>query len=226
MLADGGVFLAGILLGLRHALDPDHLAAVSTIVAEKPRGLRMLSLGASWGIGHAGTLFVCGGALLVVRAPLPGWLEGLFEIAVAVMLIGLGVRGLIVAARRGAAGAKSWHTHGRSRAAHVHHGETNHVHLARWTLARRPLAVGIIHGLAGTGALSAFVMAQMPSLASGLVYMGLFGVGSIVGMAMLSGLVGAAFHRLANVPAFATGLGRVTSVASIVTGMIWGIRLL
>src|SRR5256885_3224515 len=154
----------GSLLGMRHALEPDHLAAVSTLVTgdDDARGsLRGAFLGACWGFGHTASLLVVGIALVAVRAKLPGRLEDLFEFFVALMLIALRLRAIYLSVRQGAAGPVHAHHHGAI--AHPHRGAPAHIHIGAWTLARRPLIVGAIHGLAGSGALTALVLTTLPT---------------------------------------------------------------
>jgi hypothetical protein len=196
----------GLLLGMRHALEPDHLAAVSTMI--DARGARRSAgvLGASWGLGHSLALLVVGCVLAALDATLPRALADGFELLVAFMLVSLGLRALF--------GARS--------AAHA--GPPEHVHLGRWALARRPLVVGMVHGLAGSGALTALAVAAMPTLAMRLVYTALFGVGSLVGMAILTGLVEWPIARLGRSDQLTRWLSGLTGAASVLLGGGWGWR--
>src|SRR5207253_4968746 len=94
----------GSLLGMRHALEPDHLAAVSTLVTGERSSAKAALLGACWGLGHTLALVVVGSVLVILRAEMPAAAADLFELAVALMLIGLGLRAVYLAARQGAAG--------------------------------------------------------------------------------------------------------------------------
>src|SRR5205085_3497300 len=114
------------------------------------------------------------------------------------------LRAIYYAAREGADGPVHLHHHGRL--VHLHPGAPAHVHIGRWTLARRPLLVGAVHGLAGSGALTALVLATLPSTAAQLTYMTLFGLGSTLGMAALSGLLGWPLARVGNHHTFARAL--------------------
>jgi hypothetical protein len=222
--------LLGLVLGMRHALEPDHLAALSTLLAERPKGRAATIIGAAWGVGHALALCLLGGALLVLRAELPGWLGACFELAVALMLIVLGVRALRLGARalgraaaegRHGVAARAPHRHG-----HVHHehdGPAEHLHLYRFTLARRPLLIGLVHGLAGSGALAALAVASAPSRAAGLAYVVLFGLGSVAGMAAVTG-VSAWWLRRLGLSAGGRGQTRLTTAAGLVSigvGVWW-----
>src|SRR5262249_12917342 len=129
----------GSLLGMRHALEPDHLAAVSTLVTGERSSVRAALLGVCWGLGHTLSLVIVGAILVFLRAEMPARVADLFELAVAVMLIGLGLRAIYLAARQGPAGPVHVHHHGRR--LHVHPGAPAHIHIGAWTLARRPLLV-------------------------------------------------------------------------------------
>jgi len=220
--------LLGVAMGARHALDPDHLAAVSVLAADDPdarRGAlpgarRGALLGALWGVGHAVALLGTGLVLGAVAAELPSALADVFELAVAVMLIVLGARAVHRALRSANDGPTRLHAHaGHS---HRHAGPRAHLHVARRTLALRPLAVGVVHGLAGSGALTALVLVRLPSAHLRFAYMALFSAGSIVGMCALSGLAGWPLARLAHNPRAARLLLGAAGATSALLGVIWG----
>ena len=210
----------GSLLGMRHALEPDHLAAVSTLVTRERGSAKAALLGACWGLGHTLSLLVVGVALVLLRAEMPASVADLFEFFVAVMLVGLGARAIYMAARQGPAGPTRTHQHGH--VVHQHAGVPAHVHIGHWTLARRPLLVGAVHGLAGSGALTALVLTTLPSTAARLIYMALFGLGSTLGMAALSGLLGWPIARLGAHQAIARGVSMVVGCVSVGLGVAWG----
>lgn len=172
----------GFLLGLRHACDADHLAAVSTVMAERPSLRASGVVGLFWGLGHTLVLLLAGMVVLTWHVTIPEWLATTFEFAVGVMLILLGVS-LALRIRR-----DRWHVH-----AHEHEGKT-HVHLhhhgARGTHrhmhwvreARRPFLIGMAHGLAGSAALLLFVVSTAATLFEGMGYILIFGLGLIAGM--------------------------------------------
>jgi ABC-type nickel/cobalt efflux system permease component RcnA len=213
-------WLIGVLIGMRHALEPDHLAAVSTIVAEHRGKRTSMLLGAAWGLGHTLTLIVAGGVLILLRKQMPPHLEAAAELAVALMLIGLGVRALWQAWREGRGGES--HKHHHSHGEHTHDGAADHVHVRSWTIARKPLLIGLVHGLAGSGALTAAVLASMPSVRSGLIYITLFGAGSAVGMAMLTGVTGKAMSGLVRRRRATAILLACSGALSLGLGMFWG----
>ncbi|MFT3692177.1 MAG: hypothetical protein QM831_03485 [Kofleriaceae bacterium] len=193
--------LLGLLVGLRHAFEPDHLTAISTLVGETHDAKRGALLGAIWGLGHTVSLVVVGSILLAVGATLPEHVAAAFECCVAAMLVLLGVRAIM---RR-------------------HDPVHPHVHVGARTV--RPLVVGLVHGLAGSGALTAIVFAQLPTMAERIAYIALFGVGSIGGMAIASGLAGATLQVVVKGPRVRTGLSVVTGVVSIVVGIVWAIPM-
>ena len=203
--------LLGLLVGLRHSFEPDHLTAVSTLVGET-RDLRGgAMLGAMWGIGHTLALVAVGAILLMIGASLPERAAVIFELGVAGMLLVLGARAIVVALRA----AADHRTHG-----HAH----DHRPAAR-TLSWRPLAVGLVHGLAGSGALTAIVFAELPGAGARLIYMLLFGLGSIAGMALASGTAGVALRVIARSGGTHRGLGLATGALSITVGVLWAIPL-
>ena len=216
----------GSLLGMRHALEPDHLAAVSTLVTTVPgerSSVRAAMLGVFWGLGHTLALVAVGAVLIVLRAEMPARASDLFELLVAAMLVGLGARAIYQAARQGPNGPAHVHQHGRR--VHVHAGATPHVHVGRWTLARRPLMVGAVHGLAGSGALTALVLATLSSTAARITYMALFGVGSTLGMAVLSGLLGWPIARMGANRTLIRAMSLAVGCVSIALGVFWGYPL-
>lgn len=214
--------LVGIAQGLRHALEPDHLAAVSTLMSEGRSRRAGVMLGALWGLGHAGTLFIVGGSLAVVGSTLPERASQVFELGVALMLIGLGLRAVRQAIRDGRTGEV--HVHSHAHEAHEHAASGAHVHVKGHALATRPLLIGIVHGLAGSGALTAAVLAELPDTRARLAAIACFGLGSIIGMAALSGVIGVPLLELKKRPRVAAALLLVIGATSAVLGVAWGVE--
>ena len=211
---------------MRHALEPDHLAAMSTLVAahgDERSGYKAALLGVCWGLGHTVSLLAVGAALVVLRAEMPAYASDLFELFVALMLVGLGLRAMYLAARQGPAGPSRVHHHGHR--VHVHPGAPAHIHIGAWTLARRPLLIGAVHGLAGSGALTALVLATLPTTAARLTYMMVFGLGSTLGMAMLSGVLGWPLARLGAHRRVARAMSLAVGCVSTALGLFWGYPL-
>jgi hypothetical protein len=148
----------GFVLGVRHATDADHLAAVGTIATGGPSSRRAALVGAWWGLGHSASVLLVGGTLVLLRLPMPVRIALAFEFVVALMLIVLGVRSLL--ARRADAPAP----------------------------ALRPLVVGIVHGLAGSAVLALLLIATTDSALQAAIYLVCFCIGTTVGMAAVSAL--------------------------------------
>lgn len=186
----------GFLLGLQHALEADHIAAVASIAADK-KGIRpIVRHGAMWGLGHAVTLGAFGGAVYALKLQLDEHLASGLEFAVGVMLVLLGVRLFHVLLRdrihfhvhRHGAGEAHFHAH--SHAGDVrNHAASAHAHPHPQGHWGRSLGIGMIHGLAGSAALVALAAASAPSVPLGLAFMVLFGAGSIAGMALFSAVL-------------------------------------
>ncbi|MDB4935940.1 MAG: Nickel transporter UreH [Labilithrix sp.] len=220
MLVTATACLLGFANGMRHALEPDHLAAVSTLVAGQRSAKASVRYAAAWGAGHAAMLVVAGGALALLRTELPDAASDALELVVAVVLIGLGVRGLAQAARSGRSGGATF-THEHGEVAHEHAGVRDHVHVSKWTLARLPFVVGLVHGLAGSGALAALVASHVASPAFALAFIAIYAIGAAVGMATLAGVLGWPLARIARAPRFVPVLVGVSAAASLIVGIAW-----
>ena len=189
-----GILGLGFLLGMQHALEADHIAAVSSIAARRTDVGDIVRHGLTWGLGHTLTLFVFAGAAIVLGHAIPDYLAQPIETAVGIMLIGLGAHVLWrlwrdrVHFHRHGHGDGTVHIH-----AHSHAGETMpharaphaHGHSFRW----RTLMVGLMHGMAGSAALLVLTVSQAASPALALGYVALFGIGSMLGMGALSTVI-------------------------------------
>ena len=202
----------GALLGMRHALEPDHLAAISTLMTGERSSARAAWLGAFWGLGHTLTLFIAGALLLALQAEMPPVATQLLQLCVVVLLIGFGIRAIYLGARK--LPAAPTHTHRAP-------GAPSSSSVDRWTLGR-PFLVGAVHGLAGSGALIAVVVTTLPTTMTRLGYLLMFGVGSTAAMAMLSGLLGWPIARFGADPMFTRSVALVVGGVSIALGLIWG----
>jgi hypothetical protein len=225
----------GVLMGMQHATEADHLAAVATLTTGERSLGKGIRLGLAWGLGHTTTLLLIGGSVGLLGWVISPELAGRFEQVVGAMLIVLGLN----------LGLRLWreryhvhsHTHGTSMAhVHIHHhahdkakacstaSTTAHAthasaHDHDHRLPARSIAVGMVHGLAGSAAMALLASQAMPSPAWGLVYIGLFGVGSIVGMALLSGAVAFSVNALPErLAGFHLALNGVAALASVLIG--------
>jgi hypothetical protein len=185
--------LLGFVLGLKHAVDADHLAAVATIVSERSSLLRSSLIGASWGLGHSLALVPMALAVVLLRVEIGPQLARMLEIGVALMLIGLALDSLRKLAR-----GDTLHVHAHR------HAEQRHVHpyfhaagadAVRGTpphddgghgLSLKPVLVGLVHGLAGSAALMLLVLSTIPERSLALLYVALFAAGSTLGMVATS----------------------------------------
>jgi len=192
--------LLGLALGMRHALDADHLVAMSTIVTRERSIGRAALLGGAWGAGHSLSLFVVGLLVIVFRIPMGPALGVFFERLVGVMLIVLGLASLVVRHR---------HQHEASGTAP---GPSSR---------RRPFGIGIVHGLAGSGALAIAVLATIPSRAAALAYILLFGAGAIGGMMGITSLMALPARFGAGARLGASWISVVAGLGSVVFGIFY-----
>ncbi len=176
MISLDSLLALGFLLGLRHAMEADHLAAISTIVTQRRSLLSSSLVGALWGLGHTLALLIAGIGVLLLRYQLTDRMAHALELCVGVMLVFLGADVLRNLVRRGASHTHE-HTTGQSR-------PRSDV----W-LAARPLLVGMVHGLAGSAPLLLLTLTVMSSPLAAFSYIAVFGIGSIMGMTMMSVLV-------------------------------------
>jgi len=183
----------GLLLGLKHAFDSDHLIAVSTIVTRERSPWRSLWIGLCWGIGHTFTLLVVGLLVLGLKTEIPPLLGLSLECLVGLVLIGLGLTTLYDCWRK----RIHVHRHVHAGASHTHfhtHAQSSaHQHAHAVRLGLKPVLLGMVHGLAGSAALMLLVLAAIPSPTLGLIYVAIFGCGSIISMGFISLLMGVFF---------------------------------
>jgi len=189
----------GLLLGLKHATDADHIVAVTTFVSESKSLWRSCGIGVFWGIGHTLSLALAGLLVIVFKVSIPSWVEARLEFVVALMLVALGARVLIRTIQR----KIELHAH-----THVHSGTVSHSHWhihtsgekwthdhAGWThLGLRPLLVGMVHGAAGSAALMLLVLSTIRSPLEAFLYILVFGFGSVLGMLLISCLLALPLH--------------------------------
>ena len=212
------ILALGFFLGMRHATDSDHVIAVTTIVSRARSARAALWVGALWGLGHSATILTVGGAIVLFGWVIPPRLGLSMEMSVAVMLIVLGAMNLSGALTR------------INQIAHRHqHGEAlddssaPHVHV-RGPL--RPLVIGVVHGLAGSAAVALLVLATIKSASMALVYLAIFGAGTVAGMMLLTMAmslpISAISRRFDNVEHL---MARVTGLVSIAFGLFLAYRI-
>jgi high-affinity nickel permease len=167
----------GFVLGLRHATEADHLAAISTIVTERRSLLSSSLVGAFWGLGHTLALLIAGAGVLLLRYQITDRMAHAFELCVGIMLVILGANVLRTLAHRGTSHR------------HPHTTVASHSHSEAWLVAR-PILVGMVHGLAGSAPLLLLTLTVVSSPLAAFFYIGVFGVGSMMGMSIMSLLLG------------------------------------
>lgn len=197
-----------LVAGFAHALEADHMAAVTAFVSRRPHPMRALRFGVQWGMGHSLALLLAGGLVILLDLQLPDLAVRGLEFGVGVMLIGLGLWAIGGVARRPAPGT----TH--SHAAGLPHGHT-HGRPSTW--------VGAAHGLAGTaGFLALLPVAFISSPWRAGSYLLVFGVGTVAAMGLYALAAGLLFHRVGrHAPALGRGLRAATALASVVIGSVW-----
>lgn len=192
--------LSAVVAGCLHALEVDHMAAVTTFVSRRPHPLRAFGFGVRWGLGHSAAILLAGGLLVALGLRPPEAAVNLLEGAVGVMLVGLGVW-VLVGVRRARAGRPA--------------EDGRHGHGTTW--------VGAAHGLAGTGGFLALVPATLlasPWMAG--AYLALFGVGTVLAMGVYAASAGYIFDRVGkDAPRLAPALRVAAGIASIGVGVAW-----
>ena len=186
---------AGLFLGFRHAFEPDHLAAVGSMVPSNAGPKRAAIVGAVWGSGHAAGLFVLGAIILASQLAMPAKIESLLEAFVGLMLIVLGAKAILR--------VKSGSTHGHK------------------ILKRRPFKVGLAHGVAGTGAAVLLATASISDQRLGFVFLALFGLGAAIGMATISSVLGFPSRHSTLGKIIRNWMPQVMGGMSIAVGLWW-----
>jgi high-affinity nickel-transport protein len=195
----------GFFLGVRHATDPDHVVAVGTIVSAERRARSAAMIGVLWGIGHTVTMLLAGGAIVGFGLVVPPRVGLTVELSVALMLIVLGALGIAGAGRPTT-----------SRPRHRRPGGLGLYHVAR------PLVVGAVHGLAGSAAVGLLVVATIGDPLRSLVYLLVFGLGTIAGMMVITTAIALPFVYTAR---RLLGVNRSLAVATGVLSVGLGLFL-
>jgi high-affinity nickel-transport protein len=215
------ILAVGFFLGMRHATDPDHVIAVTTIVSNQRNSMRAALIGAFWGVGHTLTIFVVGAGIILFNLMIPVRVGLSMELSVAVMLIILGMLNVAGFLRSVPAGSipthdgeivvhSHPHSHGDYTHSHPHvHQHDGHSHpaddmslagmdrgLGEATLYHylRPFVVGVVHGLAGSAAVALLVLATITNVHWAIAYLLIFGVGTIAGMMLITMSLASAFR--------------------------------
>jgi len=206
----------GFLLGLRHATDADHIAAVATFVSRDRGLLRSCLVGTFWGAGHTAALLTAGLATIIFKMTISPAVEKTLEIVVAMVLIVLGGHVLL----RVLAPVRQ-HRRGQTHSGTLHGDADVHQHRHVLTFGSRPFLIGLLHGLAGSAALTLLVLATISSPLASVLYIVVFGIGSTAGMLAVSGLIALPFLLTAGRVDRLNTLIRATAGASSVILGVW-----
>lgn len=232
----------GLLLGIRHATDADHVVAVSTIVSTQKNIFSSTLIGALWGIGHTVTVFLVGSLIIIFHIVIPPRVGLTLEFFVAIALIILGIMSLT--------GALEALTKKLSNGSHVHlhifsHNPHLHMHehespaisevsgktipiksniLKRYGAYQifRPLIVGLIHGLAGSAAIALLILGSIQNPIVALIYLLIFGIGTIIGMMMITTAIG--LPIIFSLNKFAS-INKTITLVSGLTSLLFGLFL-
>jgi len=214
-------------LGARHALDADHIAAVATIASERGRSLRDSGLiGLCWGVGHTVMLLGVGLIIVAFKITVSEQMAAGFEFLVGLMLVGLGGSLAVRIVK------ERWHYHAHEHGGrhhlhlHHHHDQEHHQHAHRLEGSLKPFAVGMVHGLAGSAALVLMVASAARTIGETLLYIAIFGLGSIVGMVLLGTVISVPLTFSASAgPGARAAVQGLASLASIALGLLIIARL-
>ncbi len=223
----------GLLFGLKHATEVDHVLAVSTIASQQRNVLRSALVGALWGAGHTASLLIVGVIVLCLRIAIPESVSRWLELGVALMIIGLGTAALWRALRNRSDVHVHEHSHEGVSHVHIHFHESETRHKAERkhshavsAVGIKPVLIGMMHGLAGSGALTLLVLTQISSIWMGFLYLVVFGLGSIVGMLLMSGLIGLPFALTSrSLSSLHHRMQMAAAVVSIVFGFWYAYRI-
>jgi nickel/cobalt transporter (NicO) family protein len=185
--------LLGLFLGVRHAVDADHVATIASVVVGRTHLLGALRTALLWGLGHTLTFFGTGLAIVLFGLQVPARFELIVDVLIAISLLVLG----------GAQLAKAFRDNQTEQTPH----------------ASRPLMLGSLHGLAGSAAVALLALASIRSRAEALFYLALFGVGTIVGMLMITSVMAWSFQLSSSVKGARRGLILTAGLASCLCGM-------
>ncbi len=218
------ILTLGFFLGLKHATEADHLAAVGTIVSERKSLWSSALIGGIWGLGHTISLIVAGFFVLLFNFQISEQTERILEFGVGIMLLFLGLNVLRKISNGGKIHFHS-HEHGAREHVHPHLHELDKIDADNThhglKFSPRALLIGMVHGLAGSAALMLLVIPTIESRPLGLIYIIIFGIGSIGGMMLMSFLVGLPFHLTAlRFNRFNNILQGVAGLVSIVVGLM------
>jgi ABC-type nickel/cobalt efflux system permease component RcnA len=211
----------GFVLGIKHAIEPDHVIAVSTIASQSKKLLRSSLAGVFWGIGHTATLFIIGIVLILMKGEIPEKWAMSLEFLVGIMLVYLGITTIL--------SFKNIHLHKHEQNgelhkhlhSHEHNSTHQHLHQHKKISYLKSMLIGLVHGLAGSGAMIVLTMSSVNSPWEAAVYILIFGAGTVIGMLFFTTLIGIPFVFSAKKFSLNRTLTQVTGVISTVFGIYY-----
>jgi len=220
--------ILGLLLGARHSLDPDHVVAVSTMVSEHRNPIKAIWIGISWGLGHTTTLLIVGLIVIGLHVTIPENIALFLELIVGVMLIILGIQVLWAFRKKKVHLHPHDHDSGQHYHFHSHAEVSDHAAHHKLSFLGKPsfrlksYLVGTVHGVAGSAALMLIALTAIDSTWAGILYIVLFGIGSIVSMGIMTIFLAVPFSTSARFPTF----NRLLQLAAGTFSIIFGVFLI
>ena len=211
-----GLLGLGLVLGLKHALDADHVVAVSTIVSQTKELKRSSLYGILWGLGHTTTLLISGLAILLLKLTIPSKLALSFEFIVGIVLVILGIDVLVKLWRDKPHLHKHQHEEGELVHTHIHTHKASEFH----SHTHKSFLIGMLHGLAGSGSLVLLALASAHSVGQGILFILIFGIGSIIGMLITSTIIGLPFVLTMRFDSVNKVVRLVAGVVSVGLGIV------
>lgn len=213
------ILSVSFMLGIKHALEPDHVIAVSTIASQSKKLLRSTLAGIYWGIGHTLTLFIVGLFVIFMKKEIPeNWAMSL-EFLVGIMLVYLGVSSILSLKKIKATAHK--HSKMPDKHFHLHPIKPNPEHIHKKISYWKSIFIGIVHGLAGSAAMVVLTMSTVDSVWQGALYILVFGLGTVSGMLLTTTLIGIPFVLSANQQSINFWLTRITASISTLFGIYY-----
>lgn len=200
MISLTSVLFLGLILGIKHSIEPDHVIAVSTIASQTKKWWRSSLAGVFWGIGHTITLFIVGMIVIIMKGDIPEIWAIWMEFLVGVMLVYLGFKSVLMLTK-----------HSES---HAHAKNRNSPFL-------KSTAIGFVHGLAGSAAMVLLTMSSVDTIGEGALYMLVFGAGTVIGMLCFTTIIGIPFVLSKNKVRINNNLTRFTGVVSMLFGVYY-----
>lgn len=215
------ILMIGFILGIKHGIEPDHIIAVSTIASHSKKLWRSSLAGLFWGIGHTATLLVAGFVLILFKNEIPKIWAMSLEFTVGIMLVYLGIAAILPYKKKKIHVHKHEHDGDQHKHFHSHQQSTEHNHEHKNILYFKSLFVGLVHGLAGSAAMAVLTMSTVKSVGEGILYILIFGAGTVSGMLIFTTIIGIPFVINAQKIRINKTLARVAGAVSTIYGFYY-----